>query len=397
MMVVDEQSQRTGFDDMAREAAADLLQHFWILRDRDAEMYQQVRSREQVLRKWFWDKAGLRLIVHRHFVKLEKVPAHAMPWMGMQELQNTRDYALLCCLLGFLEGRAVLDQFLLSHLCEELQSLYPHAGELDWTNYEHRKSLVRVMRLAVGLGVLVVVDGEVDRFSQSETEVLYEVPAVARYFMRTFPRGIEDFSDPQQLLDSELVDDPTDRRRQKIYRQLLFCPAIYSSGGQDSDFLYLRNYRHRLRDDFEQNFDFQFELYRNVAMLTLPERQSRFRAFPGHKVIEDIAVQLAGVAREKYAEKELPLQYDGSLCLTKAEFMSWLAECAQRYSTGWSKEYREKDMEGLYRDLVELFCEWQLAQVDVVTGVVCLMPALARYSGRYPDDYREMEEGCEGG
>lgn len=396
-MAVEEQSQRTGFDDIAKEAAVDLLQHFWILRDRDAEMYQQVRSREQVLRKWFWDKAGLRLIVHRHFVKLEKVPALPMPWMGMQELQSPRDYALLCCLLGFLEGRAVEEQFLLSHLCDELQSLYPVAGELDWTNYEHRKSLVRVMRLAVQLGVLVVVDGEVDQFSQSEIEVLYEVPAVARYFMRTFPRGLEDLADPLQLLESELVDDPTDRRRQRIYRQLLFCPALYSGGAHDSDFLYLRNYRNRLRDDFEQNFDFQFELYRNVAILTLPERRSRFKSFPGSKAIEDIALQLAGVAREKYVEQEIPLQYDGSLCLTKANLMSWLAECAERNSSGWSKEYREKDIEGVYRDLIELLSEWQLARVDVTTGVVCLLPSLARYSGRYPDDYQEREEGCEGG
>jgi len=396
-MAVEEQNQRTGFDDIAKEAAVDLLQHFWILRDRDEEMYQQIRNREQILRKWFWDKAGLRLIVHRHFVKLEKVPAQAMPWMGMQDLQGTRDYALWCCLLAFLEGRAVEEQFLLSHLCEELQALYPVDGDLDWTNYEHRKSLVRVMRLAVRLGVLVVVDGEVDQFSQNEIEVLYEVPVVARYFMRTFPRGLEDFSDPLELLESDLVDDPTDRRRQRIYRQLLFCPALYNSGAQDQDFLYLRNYRNRLRDDFEQNFEFQFELYRNVAMLTLPERRSSFKCFPGSKAIDDIAVQLAGLAREKFVEEKIALQFDGSICLPRTRFMSWLNESVRRYSSGWSKEYREKDVAALYCDLIALLCEWQLARVDAATGMVCLMPSLGRYSGRYPDDYQEREEGCNGG
>ena len=108
-------------------------------------------------------------------------------------------------------------------------------------------------------------------------------------------------------------------------------------------------------------------------------------------------MQLAGLAREKFVEEKIALQFDGSICLLRTRFMSWLNESVRRYSSGWSKEYREKDVEALYCDLIALLCEWQLARVDAVTGMVCLLPSLGRYSGRYPDDYQEREEGCNGG
>lgn len=389
---MEEQASRGGFDDLAKEAAANLLESFWVLRSREPEQYQQVRLREAVLRKWFMDKAGLRLVVHRYFAKLEKIPAVAAPWMGMQSFQSVRDYTLFCCLLAFLEGRAVEEQFVLSHLCEELRSSYPVPDDLDWNNYEHRKSLVRVMRQATELGILLVVDGEVEQFSQNEVEVLYEVPPAARYFMRSFPRGLSELGSPEEILASELADDLTDRRRHRIYRQLLFCPALYSTGAQDPDFLYLRNYRPRLREDFEQNFDFQFELYRNVAMLTLPERWARYSFFPGNRVIEDIAVEFAGLAREKRVAEDIPLQYDGSLCLPPSSFLVWVAECEQRYAAGWSKQYRELDTQVVAKDLLDLLCDWQLAAVDAGTGVVSLRPALAKYSGSYPADFAAREE-----
>lgn len=394
---MEEQASRSGFDDLAREAAVSLLENFWILREREPEKYQQVRQREEVLRKWFMDKAGLQLVVHRFFAKLEKVPAVPLPWMGMQEFQKPRDYTIFCCLLAFLEGRAVEEQFVLSYLCEELLSFYPVKDELDWNNYEHRKSLVRVMRKAGELGILLVVDGEVEQFSQGEVEVLYEVPPAARYFMRSFPRGLTELGSPEEILTSELVDDLTDRRRHRIYRQLLFCPALYSGGAQDSDFLYLRNYRSRLREDFEQNFDFQFELYRNVAMLTLPERWAKYNCFPGNRAIEDIAVQFAGLARERRVAEDIPVQYDGSLCLPGPSFLAWVAECEQRYSVGWSKQYRELDTDAVAKDLLDLLVEWQLATVDATNGVVSLLPALAKFSGSYPADFSGREEESQNG
>jgi len=155
----EQEKTRNVFDHQAREAAEHLLEQFWILRDEEPEKYQAVREREQVLRTYFLDKPGFRLVLHRYFAKLEKIPAEPESWMGIQDFQQARDYAVLCCLLAYLEGKAVDEQFLLSELCEELRTFYPGEDTLDWTHYEHRKSLVRVLRKAAELGIVKVVDG----------------------------------------------------------------------------------------------------------------------------------------------------------------------------------------------------------------------------------------------
>ena len=228
-----------GFDERACEALGYLLGQFWILREKEPEKYQLVRDRERVLRGYLLDKLGLNLIVHRHFAKLEKVPVVPQVWMGIQEFSQPRDYALFCLLLAYLEGKTVEEQFLLSDLCEELQSTYPGEEGLNWTHYEHRKSLVRVLLKATDLGILKVVDGDIEGFGFNEgQEVLYEVPVVSRYFMRSYPKDIFKYHDREEILKAEWDRgyDEALQRRHRVYRQLFLTPAIHSRGAEDPDF-----------------------------------------------------------------------------------------------------------------------------------------------------------------
>ena len=387
-----EQELKAAFDETAREAAADLLEQFWILRDKEPDKYNQVRSRENVLRTWFMEKTGMRLVVHRYFAKLEKIPVVPAPWMGIREFSHVRDYVLFCGLLAFLEGRAVEEQFLLSNLLEDLQGDYPGPEGLDWTNYEHRKSLIRTLRQATVLGLLQVVEGELEQFTSGETEVLYEVPVTARYFMRTFPRELSGLETMQDILEAEWPEDQTDRRRNRIYRSLLLDPVIYSQDANDPDFLYLRNQRNRIREDIEGKFEFQFELYKNAALLTLPERRAKYHFFPDNRALSDIALQFAGLVRAIKEQEDIPLQYDGSICLPKSEFYRWVGLCRERHGHGWSKQYRETETNAVAHELLSLLMEWQMAAQDTNTKIISLLPLLARTTGAYPPDYKLEEE-----
>lgn len=381
---------RTEFDALALEAAEHLLEQFWIRREDEPEKYQAVREREQALRNYFLDKAGLRLILHRHFAKLEKIPAEPEPWMGIQSFQHPRDYAVLCCLLAYLEGRAVDEQFLLSDLCEELRAECPGEDGLDWTHYEHRKSLVRVLRAADELGLVKVVDGSIDGFSQFEdSEVLFEVPVVARYFMRSYPKDLFQFDTKEEILAADWPEgaDESLRRRHRVYRRLLLSPVLYSRDVPEADFHYLRNFRHRIREDLERHTAFSFELYQNAAMLTLAGPRARFTLFPDNRAIADIALQFAALVRERRAAEDIPLQHDGGLCLTMPDFQAWVRLCKERYGAGWSKQYREAGVAQTARDLLTLLVEWKMAERDPETGAVCLRPLLARVTGRYQDDF----------
>lgn len=387
---------KRGFDEVAQEATQVLLEQFWILRDKEPDKYQAIRDREHVLRSYFLEKLGLRLIVHRHFSKLEKIPIQPESWMGIQAFNRPKDYALFCCFLAFLEGKNVDEQFLLSDLCEELVSLYPEQNGLDWTLYEHRKSLVRVLQFSKEVGIVKVVDGDIEDFGFMEQhEVLYEVPVISRYFMRSYPKDLFQFQSKEEILEAEWSNEDhssAERRRHHVYRQLLFTPVFYSKGMQDADFQYVRQYRHRIREDLEKHTEFQFELYKSAALLTLPERKARYTLYPDNKALMDIALQFALVVRREREEEEIPLQFDGTLRLTWVDFEQWVAKCRDQCSGGWSKQYREASLTETARDLYQLLEEWKMVSTDSETGMISLHSALVRIVGTYPKDFTLKQE-----
>ncbi|WP_028309580.1 TIGR02678 family protein [Desulfitibacter alkalitolerans] len=388
-----QENRRQEFDETAKEASQYLLEQFWILRDEQPEIYQMVREREHALRAYFMDKLGLHLIVHRYFAKLEKIPAEPEVWMGIDAFKEVKDYSILCCLLAFLEGKNVDEQFLLSDLCEELQSLFPGEEGLDWTHYEHRKSLVRVLQLAADLGVVKLVDGDISGFSYAETyEVLYEVPVVSRYFMRSYPKDLHRLNSKEELFKSEWDGNDENSgvsRRHRVYRQLFLSPVMYSAGSNDQDFIYLRNFRNRILEDLEKHTDFQFELYRNTALLSMPERKARLTLFPENKAIADIALQFGGYVRERQQIDEIPLQYDGSFYIMPADYEKWIVVLKERFGKGWSKQYREALISEIAKDLLEYMVSWKMASKDKETKVISLHPLLVRIVGVYPEDFDE--------
>jgi len=390
-------SEKKGFDELAREGFIVLLENFWILREKDPETYQLIRDRESTLKNYILDKCGYQLIVHRHFAKLEKIPAQPEPWMGISVFQSPLDYALLCCVLAYIEGLTGYEQFLLSDLCNEVLALYPEKDTLDWRNYEHRKALVRVLSYLAELGILSVVDGETTAFNFNEgSEVLYEVSVVARYFMRSYPKDLYQYNTIEELLAAENYDSEDEmsgaRRRYRVYRQLLLSPVIYRQETEEADFLYLKNYLSRLKDDFETHTGFQLEVYKNSALLVAPEPRSVWTLFPNQKVISDITLQFSAYVREQVENQIWQPDATGRISLSWLEFEQGVKQCQEKYSQGWSKHYRDGLMSSLVRELLDYLKEWKFAQASEEDSRIILLPALGRLQGDYPQDFWDKLE-----
>ncbi|MDR3542928.1 MAG: TIGR02678 family protein [Desulfosporosinus sp.] len=390
-------SEKKGFDEVAREGLIALLENFWILREQDPETYQLIRDRENALKDYVLDKLGYHLIMHRHFAKLEKIPAVPEAWMGIELFQQPRDYALLCCVLAYLEGITGYEQFLLSDLCAEVQALFPGELALDWRNYEHRKSLVRVLQLMIELRILTVVDGETTTFGQNETsEVLYEVSVVARYFMRSYPKDLFQFQSKEDILAAEVFEGEDEllgaRRRYRIYRQLLLSPSMYRSSAEDADFLYLRNYRARLQDDLEKHTGLQLELYRNTALMIAPEPKSALTLFPNQKGISDLALQFGSVLRKQITEGLRTADFLGRIAITSLEFEQLVKLCKERFGFGWSKQFREGLIRNTAEELLDYLLDWRFAQRSDEENVILLQPTLGRLAGDYPQEFRNKHQ-----
>ncbi|MEN6566451.1 MAG: TIGR02678 family protein [Veillonellales bacterium] len=375
-----------------REATTLLLENYWILREEQPEQYQLIRRYEPALRRYFFEKCGWRLIQNPQFYKLEKIPDQPQAWMGIEDFQQPRDYSLLCCLLAFLEEKAVEEQFLLSELCESILAFYPHeagdGGRLNWENYEHRRSLVRALAFAAEAGLLRLVDGDSEQFAmRREGEALYEVTLLARYFLRSYPKDLQQYDSMQSLQAAELSDDEVATgtgRRNRIYRQLLLTAAYNGDDARPEDFAYLRNMQRRLREELENTTGLQFELYKDSAMLTSPERTGWGRQiFPAYRSgIHAVVLHFAALYRRQRQKKEAPDS------LSAVEFEGLAAECRREYGSGWTKEYRELPLGRLAAAVLAELVEWNMAVTDRETGLIQFRPALGRLQGQYPADYQ---------
>lgn len=377
---------QTTFDEKTQEALGILFEQFWILRAEEPDVYQLIREREKGLKQYVSEKFGFDLIVHQHFIKLEKIPVDPKAWMGIQDFTSPRDYAIFCCGLSFTEQRSVDEQFLLSDITEDIQDIYPGEFPLDWTNYQHRKSLVRALKKLVDLQIIKTIDGDIELFAgDEEQEVLYEVTVYARYFMRSYPDDLFRYQTAEEILDSEWQRHHADARRKRVYRKLMFSPAVYRESEDDPDFDYIRRFRNRLRDDLEENTPFQLEVFKNAAMLVMPERKQRYTLFPDQKAIMNIALHFQSYLRENLDQYTMnPM---GEIKLTTAEFAQLLETVKKLYGHGWSKKYRDMSYTNIAEELLQLYKDWEMAEVESDTGMLVLKPAIARMIGHYPKDY----------
>ncbi|GKV69728.1 hypothetical protein NCCP2716_22260 [Sporosarcina sp. NCCP-2716] len=379
------------FDGKAVQALDLLLHRYWILRSEEPELYQLVREREKVLRRYIDEKLGLRLLIHQHFVKLEKIPAEPEPWMGIQLFQEPLDYAIFCCALSYIEGKAVDEQFLLSEFCEEIQNDFPGDYPLDWTLYAHRKSLIRTMKGLLEFRLLRTIDGDIGRFDHNEEqEVLYEATPYSRYFLRTFPEDFSAYAKWEELLEDEWKANQEDERRKRVYRKLFFSPGLHRNDIQDPDFLYIRQFRNRLSEDIEQHSDYRLQVYKNTAFLAISEPKQHHRVFPDTKSSTDLLLQLSDELHsdpERYVPNER-----GELLFTEGEFDQLIDKLRADHGTGWAKLYREKSTGAVRADLLEALGSWMMGDFDLDGSLIRIKPLLGVLTGAYPADYEQGGE-----
>ena len=99
-----------------------LIEQFWICKDNEKETYYKVKRDIPNFQRFVREQLGWKLIHTENLLKLEKRPAHAEPFMGIQEFSDIRDYCILCVVLMYLEDKEEQEQFLLSELIDYVET-----------------------------------------------------------------------------------------------------------------------------------------------------------------------------------------------------------------------------------------------------------------------------------
>lgn len=369
-----------------------LLSKRWILKNRDKELYYQLKDEIGKSRDFLTEKLGYQAIVTPNLIKLEKIPAYAQNWMGIQEFSDHLEYIFLCMILMFLEERDLGEQFVLSMLTEYIQGNIKEE-QIDWTIYSYRRHLVKVMKYCVKVGILEIDDGSEDNFMKSdEGEVLYQNTGASRYFMKNFSRDISDYQKQEDFLKEEWIGMNEDRgiiRRQRVYRSLLMSPGIYLNDDTEEDFAYVRHYRGMIQEELDQFFDCELQVHKTSAFLVMGEDSNLGKSFPEENTLSDIVLLWCGLFRQKINDGDIEVPVGEDIVISTQQFVAISEECKRRYGNGWIKTYREMTMGEFCNKLKEYMIIMEM--IKEIYDQIMVYPIVGKVEGCYPKDFKGGE------
>lgn len=369
-----------------------LLSKRWILKNRDKELYYQLKDEIGKSRDFLTEKLGYQAIVTPNLIKLEKIPAYAQNWMGIQKFSDHLEYIFLCMILMFLEERDLGEQFVLSMLTEYIQGNIKEE-QIDWTIYSYRRHLVKVMKYCVKVGILEIDDGSEDNFMKSdEGEVLYQNTGASRYFMKNFSRDISDYQKQEDFLKEEWIGMNEDRgiiRRQRVYRSLLMSPGIYLNDDTEEDFAYVRHYRGMIQEELDRFFDCELQVHKTSAFLVMGEDSNLGKSFPEENTLSDIVLLWCGLFRQKINDGDIEVPVGEDIVISTQQFVAISEECKRRYGNGWIKTYREMTMGEFCNKLKEYMIIMEM--IKKIYDQIMVYPIVGKVEGCYPKDFKGGE------
>ena len=315
--------------------------------------------------------------------------------MGIDEFSDQKEYAFFCLILMFLEDKEVEEQFVLSQLTEYIAAQYPGEG-IEWTVYDNRRKLIRVMKYAMKQGMFLNNDGSEEDFAvELETEALYENTGLSKYFTRNFTRDISEYTKVEDFFQSEWMDMDEDRglvRRQRVYRKLLLTPGVYKEKEKDEDFAFIKNYRSSIEHDLESVLDCTLQVHKTSAYVLVGENGNLGKVFPGNNSISDAILLVFYMIQRKVKEGKLTLEVDETILLSEMEMRELIIECKKKFGAGFAKKYREDTSEQEFADVIlDELEQLDMIRRDDVTKDVVIMPIAGKISGMYPQAYLEKE------
>ena len=366
-----------------------LLNNYWIVKETDKENYYAVKHEinDKNTKRFIQEMLGWKIIHSEHVIKLEKIPSHAEPFMGIQEFTEIRDYCLLCAVLLYLEDKEENNQFLLSDLIRYIETVISKYIEVDWTSFSQRKSLVRVLQYVENKGLLKTYEGDSSVYSREQSsEVLYENTGLSRYFATNFPM---DITNTKHWMDFEkqVIDIENDRgevRTNRVFRQLVVCPSMYWENANDSDAFYLKNKKAYVSTNIEKIMGGTLEMSKNNASVVFVDLQGVGDIHPKNSMLSEIILLVTHEIYEMAQDKrKLSVNDNDTINMPTSKFNGILLNQKRKYQELLSKEYREISDEKYLLLVKEYMKKWLMIKEE--ENQIIIYPSLAITSGKYSD------------
>ena len=376
-----------------------LLENYWFVKDMNQDNYNMIKQDlTDELQDFIKNKLGYRLISNPYLIKMEKIPGVPQEFMGIQEFETKLEYVFLCLILIYLEERTRGEQFILSGLIDYIQNLVVEIDmndiKIDFTIYSQRKSMVKVLKYIKEMGFIKIYDGDENKFAENiENDVLYEVTGISKYFMRNFSSNITDCNLYTDIYEKEqlgLEQDKGKERRQRVYRRLFTENVVYKEFENDQDYNYIRQYRNVINQDVDKMLDSTLEVHKNGACILLTDEKNFKNTFPENSGISDVVLFVNTEIRGKMETKEYQKDINDLIHISEIQLTKLIREVREKYSKGFSKEYREMAENKVVSEVVKYMKEYDMIRENKSLKEYIIMPICFKIIGKYPKDFEKI-------
>lgn len=356
---------------------ADLLENYIIVKDKDKELYYDIKDNVNNYMEMIKEYLSYELIVKDQFIKLEKVPSNPQSFMGIKEFTSIKEYIFFMIVLIYLEDKNNEEQFILSNLTEFISQNY-NDKKIEWTKLRNRKYLINVMKVSLDMGLIKRNDGDEDLFSKDENmEVLYESTGISRYVLRGFDKELDNVSSYKDLLD-------TSNTKYNVYRDLLLSPVVYNNDEAHIEYDYINKNIGTIKDVFEKYLEWDIHLYKNAALAIIANNEVR-DVFPNRKGECSVVLLLSKKIREII--NTLDLKENDIIYFEKEEFNNILLDLRKESGHGFTKTLRECSEELYIYEIKQYMKSFMM--LNEMDELNLIMPIVGKMIGDYPKDYKE--------
>ena len=367
----------------------DLLENYLILKERDKELYYDVKDNIDKYKSFIYDNLAYDIIIKDDFIKLEKIPGIPEEWMGINEFTEIKEYIFFILLITFLEDKNKEEQFILSSITEYIEHNYPDE-KIEWTIFKNRKSLIKVMKFAIDIGIIKKNDGSEEEFSKSETgDVLYESTGLSRYIVRRFSKNIEDSESYEDLLSDEFSGISKDLgtvRKNRVFRRLLLSPVVYNDENDNGDYDYIKSKRSFIRNTFEENLGWDIHIHKNGALAALENSNEVKDIFPNKKGESAAVLFINKEVRRNINSGNLKKEDNDTVVMSNLEFDGFIIEVRKTHGHGFTKTLRDVS-EQVFINIIRNFMK-DFSMIREEKDFTILMPIIGKVLGEYPEDYK---------
>ena len=367
----------------------DLLENYLILKERDKDLYYDVKDNIDKYKSFIYDNLAYDIIIKDDFIKLEKISGIPEEWMGINEFTEIKEYIFFILLITFLEDKNKEEQFILSSITEYIEHNYPDE-KIEWTIFKNRKSLIKVMKFAIDIGIIKKNDGSEEEFSKSETgDVLYESTGLSRYIVRKFSKNIEDSESYEDLLGAEFSGISKDLgtvRKNRVFRRLLLSPVVYNDENDNGDYDYIKSKRSFIRNTFEENLGWDIHIHKNGALAALENSNEVKDIFPNKKGESAAVLFINKEVRRNINSGNLKKEDNDTVVMRNSEFDEFIIEVRRTHGHGFTKTLRDVS-EQVFINIIRNFMK-DFSMIREEKDFTILMPIIGKVLGEYPEDYK---------